>query len=132
MAYLARQDRDRLVPIHEIGDNVNVATPVLAKILARLSRNGLLSTRRGPHGGVMLSRPPGEVSLQDVVRLFHPARGSDVCYLGLKTCDGRRSCPVHAVWRQVQEDMDRVLNEKTLADLRRIRLDARPKRDSRS
>lgn len=128
VAYLAKQKPDRLVPIREIGDNVNVPRPFLAKILATLSRNGVVKTRRGPNGGVMLARPPGQVRLGEVVRIVDGPLENGRCYLGLPQCDDRNPCPVHATWRRVRDELDRSMHERTLDDLKRVR---RPKRRKR-
>ena len=66
MAYLAGQPPQRLVPIREIGASVDVPRPFLSKILARLSKGGLVKGRRGPHGGVKLSR--GAVQFERRIR----------------------------------------------------------------
>jgi Rrf2 family iron-sulfur cluster assembly transcriptional regulator len=131
LAYLARQESARLVPIREIEDGVGVPGPFLAKILAKLSRTGLPSTRRGPQGGVRLSRRPREVSLGEVVRTLDGRRRKATCYLGLPYCSERNPCPIHAVWRREVDRLDRVMHERTLADLHRVRLSGRPKRRSR-
>lgn len=40
----------------------------LETILAELRRSGLVSSQRGSEGGYWLARPPGEISVADVIR----------------------------------------------------------------
>jgi Rrf2 family iron-sulfur cluster assembly transcriptional regulator len=121
MAYLAGQPPRRLVPIREIGANVDVPRPFLSKILARLSRGGLVTARRGPHGGVMLSRSASRTSLGEVVELLDGTFEHRSCYLGLPGCDDRNPCPLHATWKKVRAELDRKLHELTVDDLRNTR-----------
>ena len=117
MAYLAGQPPQRLVPIREIGASVDVPRPFLSKILARLSRGGLVKARRGPHGGVMLSRSAAQTSLGDVVHALDGPVEHSRCYLGLPGCNDRNPCPLHATWKRVRADLDRELRDLTVEDL---------------
>jgi Rrf2 family protein len=117
MAYLAGQPPRRLVPIREIGASVDVPRPFLSKILARLSRSGLVTARRGPHGGVMLSRSAAQTSLGDVVHALDGPLEHSRCYLGLPGCNDRSPCPLHATWKRVRADLDRELRDLTVEDL---------------
>ena len=121
MAYLAGQPPQRLVPIREIGASVDVPRPFLSKILARLSKGGLVKARRGPHGGVMLSRSAAQTSLGDVVHVLDGLPEHSRCYLGLPGCDDRNPCPLHATWKRVRADLDRELRELTVQDLWSVR-----------
>ena len=117
MAYLAGQPPRRLVPIREIGASVDVPRPFLSKILARLSKGGLVKGRRGPHGGVMLSRSAAQTSLGDVVHVLDGPLNHTRCYLGLPGCNERNPCPLHETWKRVRADLDRELRELTVEDL---------------
>jgi len=44
----------------------------LVKIMAKLSRSGLVTAQRGRHGGFVLSRPAQEISLHDILVIADP------------------------------------------------------------
>ena len=121
VAYLARQKKDRLVPIQEIGEHVDAPRPFLAKVLAALSRNGLVASRRGPRGGVRLARRPADLPLGELVQLFEHRCNSDQCFLGLSACNGANPCPLHKTWKSVREELDLALGDRTIADLVSLR-----------
>jgi len=52
----------------EIVDGENRPTQYLAKILQRLSREGILQSRRGPIGGFAFRLPPDKVDLLKIIR----------------------------------------------------------------
>jgi Rrf2 family protein len=120
MIFLAEQEEGRLYPVREISKRSNVPLPYLSKILGNLSRHGLVTARRGPSGGVMLSRGPAEVTLGEIVEAFlgRPVNGS--CYLGLPECSTAHPCPIHDSWKKVRSQLDRTLHSKTLSDLKRV------------
>ena len=51
----------------EIARRRAVPEPFLARLLAELSRGGLVVTARGPAGGARLARPPAEIPLLEVL-----------------------------------------------------------------
>lgn len=46
---------------------------VIRRLLAALSRAGLVANTKGPGGGTRLTRPAKQISLRDVYRAFGPA-----------------------------------------------------------
>jgi Rrf2 family protein len=120
MMFLAEQESGRLYPVREISERSNVPLPYLSKILGNLSRHGLVNARRGPNGGVTLSRSPSQLTLGDIVEAFDHAPPDGNCYLGLTECNDKHPCPIHESWRTVRAKLDRTLHNKTLSDLKRV------------
>src|SRR5512143_560966 len=59
---------------------------VLAQVVHRLRRAGLLVGRRGPSGGVRLAKPAKEIAVLDVVRVFDGSGVGTRCVLGFLEC----------------------------------------------
>jgi Rrf2 family transcriptional regulator, cysteine metabolism repressor len=78
----------------------------LVQILGELRTGGLIVSRRGKQGGYQLARPPGSISLYEVVVLID----GDLLDIGSNPAgfSGRR---VHQVW----QDMRRVFEEQARA-----------------
>ena len=57
----------RPLTVRAVAGRRNVPGPFLARLLRSLAQGGLVSTTRGPSGGVRLARPPGEVTLAAVL-----------------------------------------------------------------
>jgi Rrf2 family cysteine metabolism transcriptional repressor len=58
----------RPLRIDEIAGTAAIPANYLVQILIELKGNGLIQSRRGKAGGYLLSRPPREISVGDVVR----------------------------------------------------------------
>ena len=61
------------------------------KVLQQLVRAGLLRSKRGPHGGYMLTRSADEITLMDVYEVFEGPMRKDGCLFGKPVC-GRLNC----------------------------------------
>lgn len=67
VAMLASLARDELLSAAALAEFHGVSSSYLLKHLQALSRAGILAAVPGPKGGYRLARPPGDVSLLDVV-----------------------------------------------------------------
>jgi Rrf2 family nitric oxide-sensitive transcriptional repressor len=85
---------DRYLTTREIAERTKVPSFYLAKVLQTLARAGLIASHRGPGGGFGLGRPPGQVTLLDVVNAVDPIRRITRCPLNLAShrC---RLCGLH-------------------------------------
>ncbi len=92
--------------VGEIARDRSLQAPFLAKTLTTLAQAGILTAQRGPGGGFSLARPPEQVRIRDVVRLFE---SSDA-----ETWNCLRACP-EASATQVRTRIERV--RAALADL---------------
>lgn len=93
-----------------------VPRPYLAKIITTLARHGLLLARRGVRGGNVLARPPGAITLLEVVEAVEGPDWLGPCLLGLDECRDRTACPTHAFWQRAREEIRAELAHTTLAD----------------
>jgi Rrf2 family protein len=93
----------------------------VAKIMRILRRAGLVRSTRGKSGGYSLARPAAEVRALDVLsalggRLFD----TEFCdrHAGVERhCLNTRDCSIRPVLRGLQQAVDHVLGELTLASL---------------
>lgn len=79
----------------DVAMRTKVPAAYLAKILQGLSRAGIVRSQRGVGGGVMLAKPPEELTILEVVNAVEPIQRIRACPLGLPT-HGARLCPLHA------------------------------------
>lgn len=115
--YLAEQNGERPVPVDEVAGALGIPRNYLAKILNDLARADILASVRGKHGGFWLARPPGEISLLDVVQVFDRVDEQRKCLLGRSSCSDDDACPAHARWKQIGMEVARFVRETTVADL---------------
>ncbi len=116
MVYLA-STADRLVLNREIAASSGLPPQFLTKLLATLTREGLLISQRGKTGGFRLARPPEEITLFEIVSLFDPRTVRPRCILGRPECSETKSCSIHALWAPLQESFRKDFARTVLADL---------------
>ena len=88
----------------------------LSKILQSLGRAGLVKSQRGPHGGSVLGKGAGEITVYDVVTAIAPLPRIKTCPLGLKS-HGTRLCPLHRKLDDAVGLVERAFRMSTIADL---------------
>lgn len=118
-AYLARYPEGHVASLHEIGEAQDIPESFLAKILQSLVRSGLAVSQRGAHGGFTLSRPAGEITMQQVIEAVDGPISVNRCVLSPEDCARSASCSVHHAWLQAQAQLMDVLGSITLDSLAR-------------
>jgi Rrf2 family transcriptional regulator, iron-sulfur cluster assembly transcription factor len=93
--------------------------PVVAKVLTIVSSLGLVDGTRGPGGGYWLKRPPGKITLLDIVEEFERQDARVMCPFGPSWCGKGEPCPMHNELVRLDEDWTRYLRETTLAVFQR-------------
>ena len=123
MAHLAKSDDVGPISLGTIADAEGLPLAYLEHLVQRLRKAGLVESRRGAHGGYTLSRPPGDISMAEVVSALEGDIAPIECITadadGVLTCtrEGSEPCPTKLLWTRVQGSIVRTLNEMTLDDL---------------
>jgi Rrf2 family transcriptional regulator, cysteine metabolism repressor len=93
------------VRVEDLADAYSIPANYLVQILIELKSNRIVRSVRGKEGGYLLARPPGEITLGDVIRAIH-GRVFDTPALD------DQACPVELreAWRQLQSAVERVAN----------------------
>lgn len=114
--HLAQQPGDEPVSAASMADALHVPAGYLAKVLRRLSTEGLLTSTRGARGGYTLKVGPSELTVERVVRPFEEVRPELICLLG-GPCRTEKPCPAHLRRLEWNEARRRILSDTTLCDL---------------
>jgi Rrf2 family transcriptional regulator, iron-sulfur cluster assembly transcription factor len=91
----------------------------VAKVLTRLSALGLVEGTRGPGGGYALARPPGGITLAEVVAPFEQGRRGLICPFGPDWCGKGAPCPLHERMVDLMERNEAALNKMNFGDFAR-------------
>jgi Rrf2 family transcriptional regulator, cysteine metabolism repressor len=70
LVYLAHCDGEKYVPVRVIAQTQSIPPKYLEQILLTLKRASYLRSLKGQGGGYALSKPPEQISLAEVIRLF--------------------------------------------------------------
>ncbi len=118
---IARAGEGASLTIAEMSEREGISAPNVAKIMRLLRRAGLVHSTRGKTGGYSLARPAAEIRAIEVLaalggRLFDT--GFCDRHAGVSTpCLNTRDCSIRPVLRGLQQAVDQVLGELTLASL---------------
>ncbi len=108
--------------ISEIAKEEKIPKKFLEAILLDLRNAGILNSKKGKGGGYYLIKPPGEVNLATVVRLFDGAIALLPCvsykyYERCDECEDEEACGIRDVFMEVKEETVNLLKKNTLADI---------------
>jgi Rrf2 family protein len=117
MMHIASFPKGTVARIPDISREWDVPEKFLRKIVAKLTRGGLLLSHRGAGGGVSLGKAARKISLLDVIELVEGPMSLNKCLIDPRFCRRTRSCTVHAVWCEAQTAMRCILGSRTLAEL---------------
>lgn len=116
---LARAHKGSRRKAREISDKMDIPPKYLPQVLGDLIRAGLVESVAGPGGGYTLARPPGEISLLDVVEAAEGPVRNTKCLMRGGPCHWDDACSVHAAWAEAQEKMAAQLARTSFAELAR-------------
>lgn len=88
ISYLASYCKVKPCTARELAASFRVSEHHLAKVLQRMSREGLLTSTRGPRGGFALARPAEDISLLEVVEAVDGPYRAGTCLFDVPICRG--------------------------------------------
>ncbi len=110
----------RPVLVRDIAKCTGIARPYLSKIIHALGEAGLVETKRGHRGGVLLSRPAAAIPVLDVLEAIEGPGALSGCLLGRTDCSDERACPTHHFWKHMRGEVRANLARMTLAEVSRF------------
>lgn len=97
----------------DIAQQRSLPGPMVAKILTALSQAKLVVGSPGPGGGYALSRPPAEITLQEVYDIFEREDTSHLCPFGGGICGAGEPCAIHDKLVAMQRATKNFLGDNT-------------------
>ena len=115
LKHLARHAEES-VSAREIAKEYRIPGELLAKIMQRLARKGLVVSQQGTHGGYILGRDPSRISIVDVIEALDGPIGITPCERG-SSCEQMEKCSVKDPLMAVRAKMVRVLSDTSIYEL---------------
>lgn len=104
---------DKLVSISSIAKKHQISPKFLSQIAQELRKAGFVSSKEGVSGGYTLAKNPNEIKLIDVLKTLDGELVEGKCFEDDHEC----ICGAGEMWKEVQEQLNRTIGEKTVADL---------------
>lgn len=110
----AEGSMEKKVGIEDICDHIEAPIHFTAKILQILTRNKIVSSKKGVNGGFYLNKTQKNKPLIEIV---HATDGKMLfcgCGLGLRDCSDEEPCPLHDKFKSIRANITKMMEESTI------------------
>ena len=114
---LAQHHGQGAIQLGEIAKRQNISLKYLEQIIRPLKKANYVKSFRGAKGGHMLNKPPGEISVGEIVALLEGGDTLVQCDKDPSTCDRKDYCLTRYLWQEAAKAMYEKLATITFADL---------------
>ena len=101
----------------DIAEACGISAPLLAKVLQRLAKHGLVTARHGSSGGYQLARNPKDISAFEVVSAVDGPLMITSCETNHGDCYQSNTCTVRGPLRKVNESILQVLRAVSISQM---------------
>jgi Rrf2 family protein len=120
MKHLAIRPDAASVSAREIAAQYDIPVELMAKVLQRLARRGLLASHQGTRGGYRLAKPAAVISVADIIQAIDGPLTVTACSTEDENCDQYGKCSVRdPLWRI----KDRIIDALSTCSLQEISTD---------
>jgi Rrf2 family iron-sulfur cluster assembly transcriptional regulator len=122
MVDLAGREVGVPVTLTELSQAQEITVPYLEQLFAKLKKNGLVKSVRGPGGGYVLAKAATETSVSEIIRAVEESTKMTRCDKHGKPggcMSTRAQCLTHNLWAGLENQIEGYLSSISLADVRR-------------
>jgi len=117
MKHLALRPDQSASSAREIAEQYDIPVELMAKVLQRLAREGLLASHQGTRGGYHLSRPPAAISVADVIQAVDGPLTVTACTTDEENCEQYSKCSVRDPLWKIKERIIVALQACSITEL---------------
>ena len=119
MADLAKYNVKKPTSLAEISLRQGISISYLEQLFLKLRKNNLVKSARGPSGGYVLSKPPGEIKLLSIIKAVDEKIKTVKCRKeSKKGCNGKSiKCITHNLWDDLETHINKFFEDNTLNDI---------------
>ena len=119
MADLAKNYVKEPISLTEISLRQGISIAYLEQLFLKLRKNNLVQSVRGPSGGYVLSKPPGEIKLLSIISAVDEKIKTVKCRKeSKKGCNGKSiKCITHNLWDDLEAHINKFFEDNTLNDI---------------
>jgi len=116
MLDLAIHATESPVPLADISQRQGISLSYLEQLFARLRRQGLVKSARGPGGGYRLNRQPEDITVVEVLNAIDEKIDTTRCG-GKGDCQDGQACLTHDLWFDLSKQISDFLSRISLGEL---------------
>ena len=119
MADLAKNNVKEPTNLTEISLRQGISLAYLEQLFLKLRKNNLVQSARGPSGGYVLSKPPGNIKLLSIIRAVDEKIKTVKCRKeSKKGCNGKSiKCITHNLWDDLETHINKFFEDNSLKDI---------------
>ena len=106
------------VSLADISERQSISLSYLEQLFARLRRNGIVNSTRGPGGGYSLSREPEKISMAEIIVAVDESYEATNCASEPTGCTSSQQCLTHDLWHELSHEIHSFLNDITVAEMK--------------
>ena len=114
---LARHYGEGHIQTSDIASRQGIPEPYLEQLMTTLQKFGFVQSRRGPQGGHSLAIDPESLDLGMVMNTLEGNVSPLDCFVDPTDCMFSDSCAQQEIWKSVEDSIQTVLRNTTLAHL---------------
>ncbi len=119
LRHMAARPAGEISTAKEVADRYGVPFDLLAKVLQRLGKAGLITSHQGMRGGYSLAKDPREIPVSMII---HAIEGSapviTQCLAdGPQSCEVFEACTIKSPMTKVQANIERAFHDMTLSEI---------------
>lgn len=104
--------------INQVAKNQKISIKYLEQIVSLLVKANLLKSIRGAHGGYVLTKPPKEYSLGEILRITEGSLSPVKCLEeGNEPCNRSFVCVTRRAFQKIENAINEVVDNISLEDL---------------
>lgn len=117
LSYMAVPGQRHTVTAREVAERHAIPVELLAKVLQRLVRAGVLTSIQGIRGGYRLARTPGAISVAEVVEAIEGPLMLTACDDRADSCEQYDKCSIRDPLHRIRERIVAALHGCSVAEL---------------
>jgi len=129
--YMASKGVGRVVNTKEIAEEYSIPVELLAKVLQKLGKKGLIVSQNGPKGGYLLAKPSDSISVLAIIQAIEGHVGITECYHNEDSgCVQLTRCNIRTPLRNIQNSIYALLESMSIEDMHAFSTPIQPTRQT--
>ncbi len=104
------------VPLAEISERQGISLSYLEQLFAKLRKQGLVKSVRGPGGGYLLGQTKDSISIGMIIAAVNESVDARKC-MGSGVCQEGEQCLTHSLWHDLSDRISDFLDGISLGEL---------------
>ncbi len=119
LRHMAMNQAGQMFTAKELAQTYDIPYELLAKVLQKLTRAGIVSSTQGVRGGYALARRPDDVKVAHVINIIEDEKPMIAeCYAdGADSCSIFDACTIRKPLGKVQQNLNLLFDHMTLREI---------------